>query len=165
MASLFALEPAYKHDESDVIYLPVAAAQTFVTGALLVFTYAGAGTLTECGANPAAITGIAMAPASVGLAAAGSIYGGTNIPVLILQPDTILKMSSTTTPAIATHLGVAYGITKGTTYWQLDISKTAGNARFTVVNISPIPGAPAGTPEFFYGKILPSFNVLTGILS
>jgi hypothetical protein len=140
MASLFAAEPAYKHDLSDVIYLPVAAAQTFIAGALVVFTYAGAGTLTECGANPAAITGMALAPASVGLAPAGSIYGGTNIPVLILQPDMILKISSTTTPAIATHLGIAYGITKGTNYWQLDISKTGANARFTVVGISPAPG-------------------------
>ncbi len=170
MASVFPAEPAYKHDESDVIYMPVTAGQTFKKGAFVVLA---AGALVECGANPAAIHGLALCDASVGLVAAGSIYGGTNIPVLLLQPDTILKISSATTPVFATHVGTGtvYGITKVGNVWQLDITKNGtfaapANGRFAVVGLSPVQGVQAaGAPEFFLVKLLPQYNVFTGIVS
>lgn len=166
MASSFALEPAYKHDESDVILMPVTAAQTFKKGALCVLS---AGLLVECGANPAAINAIALCDASVGLDSRGSIYGGTNIPVIVPQPDTVFKLSSTTTPVFATHMGIVYGVTKVGNIWQLDISKagtvgTPANGRFVVVGLGPVQGVPlGGAPEFFLCKLLPQFNVLSGI--
>lgn len=164
MASSFALEPAYKHDESDVIYMPVTAAQTFKKGALCVLS---TGLLVECGANPAAINAIALCDASVGLDPRGSIYGGTNIPVIVPQPDTVFKLSSATTPVFATHVGNIYGVTKVGNVWQLDISKTTTNARFTVVGIGPVQGIipSGGAPEYFLCKILPQYNSLSGVLS
>lgn len=167
MASSFPLEPGYKHDASDVIYMPVTAAQTFKKGALCVLS---TGLLVECGANPAVINAIALCDASVGLDSRGSIYGGTNIPVIVPQPDTVFKLSSTTTPVFATHVGVVYGVTKVGNIWQLDISKTGtmaspANARFVVVGISPLQGQPlGGQPEYFLCKMLPQFNPLSGIV-
>jgi hypothetical protein len=171
MASTFAAEPAYKHDESDVIYAPVTAGQTFKKGALCVLS---AGAMVECGANPAQIHGLALADASVALDSRGSIWGGTNAPFIMLQPDMVLKMSSTTTPVFATHVGTGtvYGTTKSSGgFWQLDISKsgtfgTPANGRFVVVGLSPVQGVlAAGQPEFFLVKLLPQFNVFSGIVS
>lgn len=168
MASSFAIEPAYKHDLSDVIYMPVTAAQAFKKGEPVVLS---TGLLVVCGANPATINGIALCDASVGLDARGSIYGGTNIPVIVPQPDTVFKISSTTTPVFATHVGNVYGITISGHIWQLDISKTGtmaspSNARFVVVGIGPVQGVPlGGSPEYFLCKMLPQFNQLSAIVS
>lgn len=170
MASVFAAEPAYKHDESDVIYAPVTAGQTFKKGAFCVLS---AGAMVECGANPAAIHALALCDASVALDARGSIWGGTNAPFIMLQPDMIVKISSTTTPVFATHVGTGtvYGITKVGNNWQLDISKSGtfaapANGRFAVVGLSPVQGVlAAGQPEFFLVKLLPQFNVFSAIVS
>lgn len=169
MASVFAPEPAYKHDESDVILCPVTAAQTFKKGAFCVLS---TGSMVECGANPTQIHGLALCDASVGLDARGSIYGGTNIPFIMLQPDMILKISSSTTPVFATHVGTGtvYGVTKTSGVWQLDISKsgtfgTPSTGRFAVVGLSPVQGVlNAGQPEYFLVKLLPQFNVFSGIV-
>lgn len=167
MASSFAVEPAYKHDGSDVIYMPVTAAQTFKKGALCVLT---TGLLVEGGVNPATINALALCDASVGLDARGSIYGGTNIPVIVPAPQTVFKLSSTTTPVFATHVGNVYGVTKVGNIWQLDISKTGtmatpANGRFVVVGIGPVQGIAiaGGAPEYFLCKLLPIFNQLSGI--
>lgn len=168
MASVFTPEPAYKHDEAVVTYFPVTAGETFKKGAFCVLT---TGALVECGANPAIISGIALCDASVGLDPRGSIYGGTLIPFIELQPDMVLKLSSATTPDFATHMGKVYGITKTSGIWQLDISKTGtmgspSNGRFSVVDLRPLPGVPAaGGGEMFLCKMLPQFSSLTGIAS
>lgn len=167
MASSFTPEPAMKHDESHNTYFPVKNGETFKKGALLVID---TGEMAECGANPAAINAIALCDASVGLDARGSIYGGKNIPVIEIQPDMILKLSSATTPVFATHMGKVYGVTKTGGVWQLDISKTGtmaapSNGRFVVVDVRPLPGINAGGgPEMFLCKILPQFNALSGIV-
>lgn len=87
-----------------------------------------------CGADPTVITGLACAPASAKGLYYENISGATNkIPVAILSPDTVVGMSSSTTPAQA-HLFNAYGVEKTGTNWRVDISDTS-NTRLTVVGI------------------------------
>ena len=134
MATNFAPSPAHHYPPDRIKYFPVLAGQTFITGALVVYA---SGTITECGADPTSILGIALAPASVGLASAGSIYGGTNIPVFILDPEDVIVMASATTPVYATHVNVAYGLVKSTN-WLIDVSETTTTSIKAIdVSISP----------------------------
>lgn len=145
MASNFALMPAHGYCPENVRYFPVQASQTFITGALVVYDQTTNKTISECGADPATILGIALAPASVGLASAGSIYGGTNIPVLIITPDMVMKIGSSTTYVQATHQGNSYGVVKSTN-WLLDISDTTATRAYVVDGST--------SPEFFYVRLL-----------
>ena len=154
MASNFPIE-VLNHEAEDIMYFPVTAGQTFTVKALVFLT---SGAVTECGADPANILGIALAPASVGLDANGSIYGGTNIPILVLDPDHICWMASATTPVFATHVGTAYGIEK-TTNWRVDTTDT-GATRVVVTNVSLSP-----TQEGFYARFLATNLQLDAIAS
>lgn len=145
MATNFAIQPAQKYDESEVRLFPVASGQTFVVGALVVYDTTN-NNITECGADPALILGIALAPASVGLATGGSIFGGTNIPVLVLDPATVCWMASATTPA-QSHVMDDYGIAKSTN-WLVDTTETVA----TCVKIVGISNSPY--PEGFFVKFL-----------
>jgi hypothetical protein len=145
MASNFPPQMVQKESSAYIDYFPVTAAQTFIAGAL-VFYDTSANTITECAADPTAILGIALAPASVGLDAAGSFYGGTKIPVQVLGPDTILFMASATTPA-QSHVGDSYGVVKSTN-WLVDTSET-GAPCVTVIGISNSP-----QQEGFYVRLL-----------
>lgn len=134
MATNFAPSPAYHYSPDRVQLFPVLAGQTFITGALVVYA---SGTITECGADPTSILGIALAPASVGLAAAGSIYGGTNIPVFVIDPEDVIVMASATTPVYATHVNTAYGLVKSTN-WLIDVSEvTTTSVKAINVSITP----------------------------
>lgn len=133
----FALMPASGYKPENVKYFPVQAAETFIAGALVVYDITTNKTISECGADPATILGIALAPASVGLATGGSIYGSTNIPVFVITPDCDIKIGSSTTYVQATHLGNVYGVVKSTN-WLLDISDTS-NTRAIVVDGSATP--------------------------
>lgn len=145
MASNFAIQPAQKYDESEVRLFPVASGETFVTGALVVYDTTN-NNITECGADPALILGIALAPASVGLDSNGSIYGSTNIPVLVLDAATVCWMASATTPA-QSHVMDDYGVAKSTN-WLVDTGE-AVNTRVRVIGISNSP-----YPEGFFVKFL-----------
>lgn len=134
MASNFPVQVMGNYPPDRVRYFPVTAAQTFVTGALVVLT---TGALVECGADPSLILGVAMGPASVGLATAGSIFGGTNLPVFVLTPADTAFMASATTPVFATHVATAYGVVKSTN-WLVDISDTT-NTRVTPIDVSNSP--------------------------
>lgn len=136
-------------------YFPVTAAQTFIAGALVVVT---TGALVECGADPAAILGIAQAPASVGLATGGSIFGGTNIPVFVISPEDIIWMASATTPVFATHVTQAYGVVKSTN-WLVDVSDTS-NTRVHVTGVSNSP-----QQEGFYVRFMAASLQLDAIAS
>lgn len=136
MASSFPLNVAYKHDTYDVRYFTVEPGSTFLAGDLVFFDTATQ-TLKICGANPALIAGIAMAPASVGLATAGSLYGGSKIPVCLLKTSTVCFIASTQTPAV-TNIGTAYDITQATGIVKLNTASTA-NARAFVQDISNTP--------------------------
>lgn len=137
MATNFPPQLGIKADAGVLVRLmPVTAAEAFVVGEL-VYLDTAVGTIKVCGADPALIAGIAYAPASMGLAAAGSIWGGTNIPVALLSSAAVVFMASSTTPVFATHVGNAYGVEK-TTNWRVDIGDTSAT-RVDVVDISISP--------------------------
>lgn len=133
MASNFPLEPVGNYQSTDVKHFPVTAGQTFIKGALVVYT---SDALVECGADPTSVLGLALEPASVGLATAGSIHGGTNIPVLVFRPGIEFRIASATTPA-QTLVGDAYGVVKSTN-WLLDTGETSADV-FQVVAFSTAP--------------------------
>lgn len=155
MASNFPCAPATNYASDRVRYFPVTAAQTFISGALVFLT---SGAVSECGADPSAILGIALAPASVGLATAGSIFGGTNIPVFVLTPNDTIWMGSATTPVFATHVTTAYGIVKSTN-WLVDTSDTS-NTRVVPIDVSNSP-----QQEGFYVRFLAASLQLDAIAS
>lgn len=155
MSSQFACAPATNYASDRIRYFPVTAGQTFILGALVFLT---SGAVSECGSDPANILGIAMAPASVGLAAAGSIFGGTNIPVFVLTPSDTIWMASSTTPVFATHVGTAYGIEK-TTNWRVDTTDT-GATRVVPIDVSNTP-----QQEGFYVRFLAANLQLDAIAS
>ena len=114
--------------------LPVDAAATFVAWELVFLNTGGGNDVEVCGADPGVITGLACAPASAKGLYYENISGATNkIPVAILTPDTVVGMSSSTTPAQA-HLFNLYGVEKTGNNWRVDIGDT-GNTRVTVVGI------------------------------
>lgn len=108
---------------------PVTAGQTFIAGALVFIT---SGAVSECGADPAAILGIALSSA-----ANKTLFPNSEINVACLTPECMCVMSSSTTPT-ASHPTVQYGIVKST-YWKVDTSDTT-NDRVVVVDFSPHTG-------------------------
>lgn len=123
-----------------------------------VFFDTGDNNVKECGADPALILGLCTgnAPASVFASSATSAkpqpYATNTAPVEVLSPNTIVALSSTTTPSLA-FLYRKGGLTKvvagQTNIWQCDTSKTAGTARFVIVGID----IPSGT---FFVRFLPA---------
>lgn len=116
----------------------VTAAQTFGVGEL-VYMDTATGLILVCGADPSLIAGISGASAAFGLGTQwpGNIYDGVKIPVTLLSSNTLVFMSSSTTPA-ATHVGVSYGVVNNSGTWQVDISDTT-NTRVVVVDIFNSP--------------------------
>ena len=135
MASNFAPQLVQKESGAYIDYFPVQASQTFIAGAFVTYSTTN-NTISECSADPSTFLGIALAPASVGLDSAGSFYGSTKIPVLVLTSDATLFMASSTTPA-QSHVRDTYGMVKSTN-WLLDTSET-GTAQWVVVGISNTP--------------------------
>lgn len=138
MASNFPIQIQGTYSPDRVRYFPVKAAQTFIYGAMVKLT---SGEAEECGSDPSAWLGIALAPASLGLAAAGSIFGDNRstsmIPVFMVTPADTFFVASSTTPVQATHVGTAYGVVKSTN-WLLDISETSATI-FEVYDVSVSP--------------------------
>lgn len=155
MASNFPIQLVRAYPAHRVKYFPVKNAETFITGALVFLT---GGEASECGADPANILGIAMAPASIGLASAGSIYGGKNIPVFVLSPEDEVFIASATTPVFATHIGNSYGVEK-TTNWRLDTTEV-GATRLVVTSVHNTP-----QQEGFVAKFLAANLQLDAIAS
>lgn len=159
MASNFAIQAMGNYPPDRVRYLPVKAAETFIVGAMLKLS---SGEVMECGADPSAWTGIALAPATLGLASGGSVFGdsrGTKmIPVFIPTPIDTFFVSSATTPVLTTHFGVAYGVVKSTN-WLLDISETSATI-FEVIDVSNSP-----QQEGFFCRPLASRLEASGIAS
>jgi hypothetical protein len=110
---------------SDAIMLPLAAAQTFLTGAFVLRD--GSGNIAECGADPASIYGLSMEPA-------GKEPTDAVNKVLVQQCTEMTRfwMPCSAAP-VAANSGINYGITKGADgYWYVDFAKTAGTARVYV---------------------------------
>lgn len=96
-----------------------------------------------CGADPALILGVQLGngPASPFIGGAlgkPSPYGTNKSLVAIIAPETIVALSSTTTPSLA-FVTRAGGLTKvtagGRNFWQCDTSKTAGTSRFIIMDV------------------------------
>lgn len=103
-----------------------ANSQTFVAGDLV---YRSSGLLTVCGADPAAILGIALG------AATNVTSGHTMIPVLVLDTDTEVVMNVYHSAAASATFsdnsghGAAYGVVKNAAgKWCVDL-EDAGNTR------------------------------------
>ena len=130
MASNFPLSIYAGNDVyPEVREYPVTNGQTFTVGALVFLT---SSKISECGANPAAILGIALAPAS-----ATTLYYNARIPVAILAPETQVVMASATTPSDS-FLGVEQDIAKSGNNWLW--VNTTSNPRITIVDYSPKTG-------------------------
>lgn len=99
----------------------VDSAQTFGAHSLVFFNTSDR-EIELCGADPALILGIATGPASVAL---GTTKLYDRLPVIVLTPNTLVGLSSPTTPA-ETNVGEDYGLVRdsGTGFWQLDTTDT-----------------------------------------
>ena len=144
---------------------PEAATQTFSDGALVVISGGG---VTQCGANPTRIDGVAVG--------AGNNYASQTADGLhnhmFTLPDTdiIYEMSIDKASAqggalavlAASTVGATYGVTLDTggtnNYWYLDVDKSAANQRVLVIGF-PVWSPPATVNGRVFVKFL-SANVL-----
>lgn len=111
----------------DNIMLPLAAAQTFKTGALVLRD--GSANVAECGADPASIYGISEGEAGKEI---------TDILKIIVTRATEFTRwwMPTSVAPVAANSGVSYGVTKDADgIWYVDFAKTAGAARVYVHQI------------------------------
>jgi hypothetical protein len=112
----------------------VTAAQTFKRGALVADT--AAGTISECGADPTSVLGVALQNAFSGpgndLANSGSaVVTGQNVECSVALADRVTVFScrgvnggtDPVTPAI-TNIGEVYGVAKVSDDWVLDLAET-----------------------------------------
>lgn len=129
----------------NIISVRVTAAQTFKKGALVVDT--AAGTVSECGADPARIYGVALEdafskPGGTGIANSPSIItGGTNNECSVAVADRMTVFSGRavnggTDPVIPlqTHIGETYGVVKVGNDWVIDMAEVT-TMSVTIVDI------------------------------
>jgi hypothetical protein len=118
----------------NIISVRVTAAQTFKKGALLVDT--AAGTVSECGADPVRVYGVAMEdafskPGGTGIANSPSIITGGNnneCSVAIADRSQVFScrgVNGGTDPVVPlqTHIGETYGVAKVGNDWVLDLAE------------------------------------------
>lgn len=113
--------------------IAVTAAQTFKKGALVIDT--AAGTISECGADPAAVLGVAQQDAFSGLgydmANSPTVVTGRSNEIVVAIADrsqifTCRGKNGGTDPVtpLQTNIGEQYGVVKVSDDWVLDISET-----------------------------------------
>jgi hypothetical protein len=131
MASDFAAFVARHHTGyENVERVPDATNGAAIITGSLVFVNVSDGELELCGADPAAILGIATGPY-----ASRTLYPGNKLVVHALTSEAIVFMCSATTPS-ATDLQVEYGVSKlASLNWSVDTSDTT-NKRVQVVDYS-----------------------------
>ena len=118
----------------NVISVTFTAGQTFKKGALLVDT--GAGTVSECGADPARIYGVALEdanskPGGTGIANNPSyVTGGQSKEVSVAIADRVTvftgrAVNGGTDPVVPlqTHIGETYGVLKVGNDWVIDLAE------------------------------------------
>lgn len=132
-----------------------------------VFFDTGDNTVKICGADPSLILGINLgnAPAApaVGTAATGKPlpYATNKGPVATLASDTVIGLSSTTTPSLAyvTRVGGLTRVTaSGRAYWQCDTSKTGGTGRFIIIDVDITNG-------IFFVRFKPAYLQAQAVVS
>lgn len=145
----------------EVQEMVVTASQTFKRGALVVDV--SAGTISECGADPTLVYGVALQDAFSGPGnevanSSQNVFttGETNvISIAIANRLTIFSaraVNGGTDPVIPlqTHIGEQYGVAKVSNDWVIDIAETTAKV-VEIVDIEPPMGALLG---FFYVKFL-----------
>jgi hypothetical protein len=115
----------YHDGPPNVFHAPEAASQTFLLGELV---YLVAGKVTECGANPNEILGVALTAAS------GTT--DTDIAVGLATADTVFvgNINGTGVTAVA-QVGARLGVTLASNKWHVDSTKTGTTARVIVVGL------------------------------
>lgn len=129
----------------DVRFMVTVAspAATFIRGALVVST---AGLIDTCGADPATITGVALADANSapGFSAANSpaTFTGRTQSVAVAAANAVTIFSGYGTNGSSTRVQfaqadtlVSVGVTAYSSIWTVDKNKTAGSARVSPVDI------------------------------
>lgn len=117
----------------NVVAMRVTAAQTFQKGALVVDT--AAGTISECGADPAAVLGVAMQGAFTGPgnnnADSPAVVTGQSVECSVCIADrsqvfTCRGVNGGTDPVtpLITNIGEEYGVAKVGNDWVLDLAET-----------------------------------------
>ena len=101
----------------DNAYLPLAAAQTFKTGAAVVLD--GSRNIVECGADPASIYGFSLHEAGK------DPQDSTKVIVMKAFEGQKFWMAASSDPVDATHRGVSYGLAKDADgIWYVDFTDT-----------------------------------------
>lgn len=120
MASDFAAYATVDRDLSRVLeFTPGAPTNDLIVGSLAVYTSAEA---RLCGADPASILGLSEVVSEK----AKLITPNGKVPILVLNPGTVVAMCSATTYDEATHRGTAYGVVKlASGNWAVDTSDTS----------------------------------------
>lgn len=111
-------------DRAEVMQYTLAASQTFKSGAWVVKS---SGAVQECGADPAAVLGMAMEDAD-SIEETGKVLVYTHA-----DGDTVFAVQGTVDPVHATHVGNDYGVVKdGDGIWVIDISETTATVLHVV---------------------------------
>ena len=131
MASKFPPFIANNDKYPRVMYFTPASGATFGPNALVVYN-TGTDVIDECGADPTSILGLSCTPAS-----AKTIVANGKVPVYVLDPDVMVGMSSSTTPAESQVMDV-FGVEK-TGFWRVDISDTTAT-RVQIAQIDILNG-------------------------
>lgn len=109
-------------DRHDNRRLTTAAGQTFGLGALVVLD--GSGNVTECGADPALIYGMALEPA-------GKDPEGTYTIVAVAYEGQKFWLECTSNPTIAANQSQSYGVVKDADgIWVVDLTDTTNKRVF-----------------------------------
>lgn len=116
----------------DNIQLPLAAVQTFKTGALVLRD--GSGNIAECGADPAAIYGVAEEPA-------GKEPTDANKVIVTRATESTRWWFPCSAAPTSANSGINYGVTKDADgIWYVDFTKTAASARVYVHQVDTDTG-------------------------
>jgi len=124
---------------------PIAAAEAFMEGEPLVFD--GAGALTECGDDPAAVDGVAaMRALDVDQAAiaAGSVityYGVPDDQVFACDNFATAGAGAAVVPTAANAIGQLAGLSRPGDIWSVDTGAANGIVR--IVNVLDVNGCSA----------------------
>lgn len=113
-------------DRAETLQFTLAAAQTFKAGDLV---FLSSGAITECGADPADVVGVAAEDAD-SVEEAGKVLVNTHA-----DGQTIFAFQGTVAPVEATHVGNDYGaVVDADGIWVVDISETTTDV-FHVVGV------------------------------
>jgi hypothetical protein len=106
-----------------IVTYPEAASQDFLAGELV---YLVSGKVTQCGANPTIILGIAMHDASE--------TTDTDVQVCLATADTIFSANRDSGVTAVTDVGQSYRIAATSNKWHI-VPTTGANARVLVVEL------------------------------